>query len=250
MPYSIIVVNQSTLVSHDDAAKIVDACAMQLKAHFCPAWDLLPPTVLYWADGSNVPRADWVVSILDNSTQAGALGYHSLDSSGRPDAFIFAKPVLDNAGVALYDASNPQNTTVASVLSHELMEMTLDVYANGWWIGPSVNDTKGNAYTMYAMEVADPVESDSYVIEIGPATALIPISVSNFITPAWSNPEATVADSPFDHMKRLTAPFSMSKGGYLIVGQAGNTTQVFGEEMPAWKVEQKKGEFARAARRK
>lgn len=37
----------------------------------------------------------------------------------------------------------------------------------------------------------------------------------------------------------------MTKGGYLIVRQSGNSTQVFGEHMKEWRKEQIKSEWYR-----
>jgi len=135
----------------------------------------------------------------------------------------------------LYDAQNPQNVSVSSVLSHEILEMVGDPYANFWCDGPVT--PQGNHY---ALELCDPVQQDSYAINISTdATKPSWVSVSNFILPTWFDPAGKNPDDfPFDYLHKLTAPFSMSKGGYLIVLQAGQSSQIFGEHMPQWRKDQ------------
>jgi hypothetical protein len=199
-------------------------------------------TIKFYADKTKVPGYAWVVNMLDNSTQAGALGYHSEDNN-LIDAFIFAGPVLQTGGVALYDAHNPQNVSVASVLSHEVCEMVGDRFAGFWSDGPDVKASDGKTYNEYALELCDPVEGDSYVITVG--TLKVPVSVSNFVFPSWFNTEATDLNKPFDYLGKLTKPFSMSPGGYLIVRQSGNYQQIFGEKVRPERQLQVKSEWYR-----
>jgi|SRR6185369_11671161 len=232
----IAIINESTLLSNTDVYKMTGAVGKQMTWHVAPAWNQKPPSVLFYPDKTKVPANAWLVTMLDNADQAGILGYHSEDND-RIDAFIFAKPVLDNGGVALRDPQNPQNFSVASVLSHEVCEMFGDPFANWWSDGPKL--TQGGEY---ALELCDAVEGDSYDITL---TSGELVAVSNFVLPQWFNPEATTKDAPFDYLKKLTKPFSMTPGGYLIVRQSGRVSQVFGAQMPAWKQESKKNTFAR-----
>lgn len=226
----IAVINQSTLVNNTDVNIMCQAIQIQLDLHAAPAWNQKNGTIKYYANTNQVPGYAWIVSILDNSTQAGALGYHSEDND-KIDAFIFAQPVLSNSGVVLYDPNNPQNVSVSSVLSHEVLEMFGDRFATFWSDGPSIS--QGNEY---ALELCDPVENNSYEIDVSG----VKVSVSNFIFPSWFNAEANTSNLPFDYMKKLTAPFSMTAGGYMLVRLSGQVSQVFGEEMPEWKKELKK----------
>ena len=77
--------------------------------------------------------------------------------------------------------------------------------------------------TAVALEIADPVENDSYTV------GARKISVSNFVTPAWFDPSAA-EDAKFDHLGKVTKPFQMTKGGYVALLQEGRVKQVFGEE--------------------
>lgn len=235
----IAVINESTLVTNDQVNTMCEAIQIQMDLHVLPAWNMKSGTIRFYADKTTVPGYAWIVSMLDNSTVAGALGYHAEDND-KVDGFIFAQPVLSNAGVVLYDPANPQNVTVSSVLSHEVCEMIGDRFAAYWSDGPSI--TQGNEY---ALELCDPVEGDSYAVDVNGTQ----VSLSNFVFPSWFNAEATVPlNLPFDYLGKLTAPFTMTKGGYMIVRTSGTVQQVFGEEMPAWKKEQKMGEFSRNQR--
>lgn|SRR5574337_125416 len=223
----IAVINESTLVTNDQVNTMCQAIQVQLDLHVLPAWNMKAGTIKFYADKNKVPGYAWVVNMLDNSTQAGALGYHSEDND-KIDAFIFAGPVLQNGGVVLHDPHNPQNTSVASVLSHEVCEMIGDRFAGFWSDGPAVVASDGKTYTEYALELCDPVEGDSYDIIVNGQT----VAVSNFIFPSWFNAQATVPENmPFDYLKKLTKPFSMTSGGYLIVRQAGNYQWIFGEKV-------------------
>lgn len=244
------IINESTLVNNVDCDTMCKAIQTQLALHVAPAWNQKVPTIKFYSDKTKIPGYAWVINLLDNSTQAGALGYHSEDGD-KVDAFIFAKPVLDNKGVILYDINNPQNISVSSVLSHEALEMFGDRFANLWADGIQIPE--GDEY---ALELCDPVESDSYSINVNGTM----VSVSNFIFPSWFNIEAVAAiNMPFDYLKKLSAPFTMTAGGYMIVRSTINEQQVFGqhhkcrkqiskvfhEKMPAWKQEVKKSAWYR-----
>jgi hypothetical protein len=238
----IAVINQSTLVTNDEVNTMCEAIQIQLDLHVLPAWNMKSGAIKFYADATKVPGYAWVVTMMDNATQAGALGYHSEDND-KIDAFIFAQPVLSNGGVVMvFDPTNPSQYTVSATLSHEVCEMVGDRYAGGFSQGPQV--TAGN---LYCQELCDPVENDSYGIAVGTTT----VSVSNFVFPSWFNPEAVVPQNmPFDYLGKLTAPFTMTTGGYMIVATISNEGQVtgrhvFGEEMPEWRKEYVKGEFYR-----
>jgi hypothetical protein len=239
----IAVINQSTLVSNAEINTMCQAIQVQLNLHVLPAWNMKAATIQFYADASKVPGYAWVVSMLDNSTQAGALGYHSLDSD-KVDAFIFAAPVLQNGGaVMVYTPSNPTQYLVSATLSHEVCEMIGDRYANGFSVGP----TDSSGYNLYCQELCDPVEDGTYAVPMDGYQ----VGVSNFLFPSWFNPEATLAaNAPFDYMKVLTAPYTMTAGGYIIVAQMTNENQVttqqkFGEKMPQWRRDYVKSEFYR-----
>lgn len=222
----IAVINQSTLVSGEQAGLMCLAVNLQLEQHVLPAWNMKEGSVKFYPDPSQVPADAWLVSILDNSTQAGALGYHSEDGD-KIDGFIFAGPVLNDGGVALYDGSNPQRVSVSSVLSHEVCEMVGDWFASYWADGPAIQASDGQVYNQYALELCDPVEGNSYPVVVNGCE----VSVSNFVYPNWFNKQATAKDAPFDYLHKLTAPFTMTPGGYMILRRGDTYQQVFGEKV-------------------
>jgi hypothetical protein len=48
--------------------------------------------------------------------------------------------------------------------------------------------------------------------------------------PAWFEPFKHPPHTKFDHLGKLTKPFSMTKGGYVIVKKGGKVTQKFGSK--------------------
>src|SRR5882724_10615097 len=103
-------VNESTVVSDEDAAKVVAALQIQVTEHFAPAWGYGAELGLLPVGAARTPGA-WQVIILDNSDQAGALGYHDLTSDGLPIGKVFAKTDKDNG------------LSWSVTASHELLEM-------------------------------------------------------------------------------------------------------------------------------
>jgi hypothetical protein len=141
-------------------------------------------------------------------------------------------PVLQNGGVVLYDPKHPQNVSVASVLSHEVIEIFVDPFINVWVDGPQIR--KGSCY---AMEACDPVESNSYVN----MSSGVAVSVSNFVYRQYFVPDVP-AGTKLDHLGVLQHPFTLAPGGYMVVRQdPGTEAQVFGEVRPPdWKMQMKK----------
>lgn len=230
---NIAVVNQSTVVPY--ASPMVGACAYQLSHHVAHAYERTAPHVKLFTDVSVVPAGWDIVAILDDADQAGALGYHD-EINGRPYGRVFAKTVLDNGGTL-----NQGPLSVSAVLSHELAELFADAACSEW-------SDRGDGLEV-ALELADPVENDCYTVTYRGHD----ISVSDFVFPSYFDPQAT---GPYDYLNVLTRPFSIAKGGYLIVRKAGpesqkfNRTLEFGDDLPpAWLSPVKLHPAARTARR-
>src|SRR5207244_7076012 len=73
--------------------------------------------------------------------------------------------------------------------------------------------------TQNAYEMCDPVEEDTFLVD--------GIQMSNFVHPSWFEPFKHPPGTKFDHLGLLTKPFSMTKGGYVIVKKKGKVTQQF-----------------------
>ena len=74
------------------------------------------------------------------------------------------------------------------------------------------------------------------------------VSVSNFVMPAWFDPQAAPT-AQFDKLGLLTSPFGIVKGGYVVYATAGKEQQKFGDEFPQRRREMKQGPYARIRRR-
>ena len=241
---AIAVLNKSTLVSDNEVDLMCQAIQKQMDFHVAPAWEQKPAIIKFYKNKILVPKGSYIITVTDKSSDVedeGDFGYHSIDN-GDVYGYVFVKPILDDGGEVLYDEQNDQNISVCSVLSHEIIETWGDRFANFWADGPEID-----AGSEYALELCDPVEADSYVIEIND----IKMSVSNFVYPSWFNPQAkSPKDLPFDYMSKLTAPFTMTSGGYMIVRKTLEINQVYGKNtLERKKPEKKNKSYPKIARR-
>jgi len=221
------VVNESTLLDVADLKKAVGACAKQLKLHVAPTWDMVPPPVVFFNDKKQVPAGADILTVLDNSDQAGFLGYHRVTPEGMPYSRVFVSPILNHGGDPLTGA-----LSVSTVLSHEICEWMVDHSLNLWADGPE---------GQYAIEICDPVEEDTYEIE--------GVSVSNFVTRRFFEGLAP-STSQFDHMNKVKKPFMVSPGGQMQVRQNGKVQSIYGAFFPDWKKLMKDFPAARSFRRR
>lgn len=226
----IAILNQSTLVSDEDAATMTQAIAAQVRLDVAPLWDRAPAAVVFYTDSKDVPVAAHGIALVDTikDQPKGVLGYHTEDQGGKLWGVVAAQPELENGGKA-----TTGDWSVSSVLSHEVLEMYIDPNCNLW-----ANDGQGKAYSF---EVCDPVEAPSYAVN--------GVSVSNFVTPAWFDPLSDHASAQYDKLGKLHAPFSILKGGYVVYESAGAGHQKFGENFPDWRKQMKSGKLARTRRR-
>jgi hypothetical protein len=160
------------------------------------------------------------VYILDQPDVQDAAGYHD-EKNDLPYGKVFVNPVLENGGAILIGGpSTPNAMTVAQTLSHEVFELLADLYANTWWSLPSGD--------LVAGEVCDPVQNNILRVKVGQQI----VGYSDWILPKWTDSQAKVG--PFNHMKTVSAPFTIDKGGYMITLSGGSVQNVFGELVPQW----------------
>lgn len=191
-----------------DAVRLMCAAVQQQVTHdFCPAWGRTPWRVTDQPGGS-------VHALLvdDDASVPGALAYHD-DVRGKPLMVILCKTILDAGGDWLSG-----NLSVASALSHEVLELIADPSCNF-----SADDGTGRAY---ALETADPVESHVYPIIVQGQR----VTVSDFVLPRWFDP--TASRGRFDHLGVLTRPFQLDQG-YAIVTPQGQPSQITGDVVDA-----------------
>lgn len=169
--------------------------------------------------------------IGEDANVPGALAYHSEDGDV-VDGYILTKTILANGGVPLFNAQNAlHGPTVASALFHELAEAFVDPTVNIWW-----QDANG---VYYCAEVCDPVQDNNIVVSASlPGQAPQQVALSDFIFPAWKDPEAPEDGSvQMNQTNTLKAPFSLDKGGYLTKFDPATDSspqQVFGRRAPSW----------------
>lgn len=215
-------------------SQMASAVNLQMSRHVGPAWDMINWGIGYYAVESSVPAGYCKLYIFDNSDQAGALGYHDQDMGGKPYGKVFVNPIIGSGGSDVLGANS-----VSVVISHEACEMMGDPEVNCW-------RQMGNG-DLTCQELCDAVEGDYYNIVVNGRN----ISVSNFLLPAWFD-YAPVSGSRFDYMRRLSGPFTMSSGGYMIMMSGGEISYVFGSkeaEERYKKNENKKQASSRGVRR-
>jgi hypothetical protein len=203
-------VNESTLMPAEAAIKAVCACAAQIRLHVAPQWDMIPADVVYCEDSGMVPADAHRLTICDEADESGVFGYHRVTPEGLPFARVFVRRILNHEGELLTERGS-----VASVLSHEICEWFVDPYLNLWADGPD---------GQYAVEICDPVDDDVYAID--------GVSVANFVTKHFFNPHSQ-PDAQFDHLRKLTKPFSATTFGRMQVRKNGRTETIRGRFMCA-----------------
>src|SRR5277367_5245119 len=158
----ISIFNASTVLTDNEIRPVVNALQQQVTNDFRPAWGI-DAELTFVPTGSTPPIGTWWLTILDDSDQAGALGYHDLTPDGLPLGKIFAASDL-KAG-----------TSWSVTASHELLEMLADPNINLTVFVQEANTTG----TLYAYEVCDACEDDSFSYPINS------VQVSDFVYPAW-----------------------------------------------------------------
>lgn len=187
----IAVINKSTVVKNDSQlVKVVAALQKQVSRDFAPAWGIDADLRLV-APNSKPAANEWWLVILDNSDQAGALGYHDITSKGLPLGKVFAKTDLT------------YGEDWACTASHELLEMLAD---------PTINltvfeENTANGGVLYAYEVCDACEDEKFAYKIDG------VLVSDFVYPAWF--ESFRKTGQFDFMKKISKPLQLLSGGYI-----------------------------------
>jgi hypothetical protein len=180
----ILIVNQSTVVTAAELAAAVAAIQSQIDNEFGTAYGA-SATLTIGSDNTAVER----IYIMDDTTQADALGYHQL-TNDVPVGFCFAKTCIDVG-------DNWQ-----SCLDHEVLEQIMDP---GCTLG-AVTMVDGKVASL-DYEVCDAVENDEYM-------GIGDVPLSNFVLPAWFEPAPTGLKYDYDFLGKLTAPATLDTGGY------------------------------------
>lgn len=213
----ISVINQSTVLTDEEIGSVVEALQKQVTNDFRPAWgydaelELIP-------SGDQPPAGTWWLSILDDSDQAAALGYHDLTPDGLPIGKVFA-------GTDLKIGASWSVTA-----SHELLEMLADPNIN-LTVFVQNDETSG---TLYAYEICDACEADNlgYTID--------DILVSDFVFPSWFESFRVEGSTQFDQTGNISGPLRLLPGGYIGVFEVSAGTgwrQMTAERRPVGMVQ-------------
>ena len=216
------VVNESTLVADADVATWTEACAAQLREDVAPAYRRKPVRVQFLSKADHAPYGAWVLAVLDDADQAGALGYHSVDEHGRVYGRVFVKPCQQ------YDV------VVSTTLSHEVIETYCDPGVDAW-------RNSGQGYEV-PFEACDPVQSGSYLKNS--------VRVSDFVYPAWYQ-RGLSRGAQRNHLDSIEESFAIAPGGYIVRRfPDGKEDQLFGAQANKAYIEAKTHPLSRTSRRR
>jgi hypothetical protein len=218
----IYVINKSTLITDDQVKTWTAACARQVREHVAPAYGLPSVRVSFLSAASHAPAGAWVITVLDDADQAGDLGWHTEDASGRIYGRVFAGPCVQ------------YGVPVSTTLSHEVVETFCDPDVDKW------ADT-GYGYSV-AYEACDPVEGDSYEID--------GVAVSDFVCPAWYGSGVPTGRLHWLDNGEVDQPFALAPGGYCVQRWPdGHEDQEFGATANRAYIAAKRHQLGRADRR-
>jgi hypothetical protein len=195
-PIEIAIINESTVVSDADVQAATDALQMQVTRDFAPAWGV-NAKLSFVPTGQSPPTGVWWLTVLDNSDQAGALGYHDVTPDGLPLGKVFAAT----------DLQYGSKWTVTA--SHELLEMLGDPNIN--LAATQEPGRHGGVMTLYAYEVCDACEGDQFGYDINGLT------MSDFVYPSWFESFRSANSTKFDFQGQISKPFELLAGGYISV---------------------------------
>jgi len=185
-------INASTVITDADAQKVMSALQIQVTRDFAPVWGI-DADLQFFRHKQKIPANYWWLTILDNSDQAGALGYHDVTNTGLPLGKIFAKS----------DILFGSEWSVTA--SHELLEMLEDPDINLVVFRQKTNE----AGILYAYEVCDACEADEIAYKING------VLVSDFVYPSWFEDFKHPRGTEYDYMKKIKKPFELLAGGYI-----------------------------------
>ncbi len=196
MSIKISIINESTVLKDSDIDAVIPSLQQQITRDFGPIWGVYADLFF-----KSQEFKSWQLVVLDDSDQAGALGYHEVTYDCLPLGKVFAGTDLKYG--------NSWTTT----MSHEILEMLAD---------PEINLCATVDNLIYAYEVCDPCESDALGYEIDG------VLLSDFVYPAWFCPSFS---GPYDFKGHISSPLELAKGGYIsIMDSYGSWKQITEEK--------------------
>jgi hypothetical protein len=212
--HRLLFVNGSSYPTRDVPMEAMGAAINAQLEHFAAAWGAVT-----WELTRDLDRQGFRIVLLDHTDLKEADAYHAT-RRGKPYASVFARDILEHGGTWTKGANS-----VSCSASHEVVELLADPVCNYY--------VDGLDNYMYALEVADPTEGDSYNIN--------GVAVSNFVYPAYWNPWAKKRRGhKLDHMGLIAKPFEVRENGYVVRYRGNEEHTVWGPAYPKWRIKMKK----------
>jgi hypothetical protein len=203
-PHHIILRRHTDAISNKDLAFLERALQHQLNE--CAWYYEVPrPGVTVVSPDTMIPTEEAVgIDFVDNDGIAEAVAHHGWNPGAKfPWSLIGVKEAW--------------SWTLAA--SHEALEMFLNVRLDRWAVAPDG--------TRWPVEVADPVESYKYEVNVEMFGESRSIALSDYVLPSFWRPEST---GPLDFLGLLRAPFSVAPGGYALVEREGQVVELGGSK--------------------
>jgi hypothetical protein len=215
------VLDASGLLDPSQVGSIVRAIRIQLRDHLAPAWGRTVAPEIREVQGEEwIDKDEVAVYLLGSPGEtAGIFGAH-YEKEGRAVCRIYVRPIIVQCPGRILWAPYG-GTSVASVVSHEVLEAEIDTDAATW--------IQSNDGDEVALEVCDPDSGTAYDIQLQPGLL---VGVANFAHPAFFERTPAWIGQRLDHEGRLAHPFEPAPGGYLIRRQNGAASLVFGSRPP------------------
>lgn len=186
---TIVVKNQSTVLTDAQVLAVLPALQIQLDRDLCPAWGLGQFHLEFRSKSAPISKGEQQFLFLDNTSDASALGYHDVTVNGDALSYVGVKATMDDGG---------QWTVTAS---HELCEMA---------VNPKLDDSESDdgGGRFYIKEVCDAVEDDSLGYTVAG------VLVSDFVLPDWFTSDEKPS-APLSFGGHVTKAFELAPGGYI-----------------------------------
>lgn len=199
---NVVVINASTVLKDrmPDVQAAVAALQTQVERDFAPVWGRNANVALACHTDNNYGALEimhgpwWWLVLLDDTDEAGVLGYQELTNEGMPLGKVF---------VRTSEAAGRRWTVTAS---HELLEMLADPSLS---LSVFKKDIGKDTGMFYAYDICDPCQEDTGKYAIN-GTA-----VSNFVYPAWFQSIEDPRDVRFDYNGEIKKPFDLLPGGFI-----------------------------------
>jgi len=202
---TIYVTNGSTMVTDAELADALPAFQQALDQDFAPEWGA-DATLVQLPAGATVPAGGWSIAISDEPDVFGAAGYHDIGAGHVPFARVFADTGLE----------------WQVTFTHELWEMLADPYCDRTASPAKLGEHTKAGQALYALEVADPVEDQSFAYS-RPGADGAPVPISDFVTERWFDGEG---GGRFDFAGHVKHALQILTNGYITEYTGGGWTRL------------------------